>query len=106
MPTHSQVPGNLNLTVKRGDDFSTVVILDTPLTGYTTSATIFSLVSGSEVTPMISSVTDATNGNVTLYLTDSQTSGINPGSYGWSLKWTASGGDVRHALGGVFEVVR
>lgn len=106
MASYSQLPGVLNLSVKAGDDFATTVDFDVNLTGYTTYVSLSSLVTGTEVTPISSSVTNAANGQVLISLTDVQTSSLAPGSYRWNMKWTASNGDVRTALGGVLEVIR
>jgi hypothetical protein len=65
-----------------------------------------SLVTGSQVTPIASSITDGVLGKVGVYMTDAQTSSLAPGSYRWSMKWTAPSGDVRSALGGIWEIVR
>lgn len=106
MASYSQLPGVLNLSVKAGDDFATTVDFDVNLTGYSTYVSLSSLVTGTEVTPISSSVTNAANGQVLISLTDVQTSSLAPGSYRWNMKWTASNGDVRTALGGVLEVIR
>jgi hypothetical protein len=106
MASYSQLPGTLNLSVKSGDDFATTVDFDVNLTGYTTSVSLISLVTGSEITPISSTVTNAAMGQVTINLTDVQTSALSPGSYRWGMKWTASNGDVRSALGGILEVIR
>ena len=106
MASYSQLPGVLNLTVKAGDDFATTVDFDVALTGYTTYVSLSSLVTGSEITPISSSVTNGALGQVGVYMTDTQTSLLSPGSYKWNMKWTAPGGDVRSAIGGVFEVIR
>lgn len=106
MASYTQLPGTLNLAVKAGDDFATIVDFDVNLTGYTTSASLVSLVTGSEISPISSTVTNAAMGQVTIGLSDIQTSYFSPGSYRWSLKWTAPNGDVRSALGGILEVIR
>jgi len=106
MASYSQLPGVLNLSVKVGDDFATIVDFDVNLTGYSTSVSLISLVTGSEVMPLSSTVTNAALGQVTIGLTDIQTSYLSPGSYRWGMKWTAPNGDVRSALGGILEVIR
>lgn len=106
MSTYSQLPGVLNLSVKSGDDFATTVDFDLDLTGYTTYVSVSSLVSGNEITPVASEITNGNLGQVGIYMTDTQTSSLAPGSYKWSMRWVAGSGDVRTAIGGIFEVIR
>jgi hypothetical protein len=106
MSTYSQVPGVLNFTVKRGDDFTTIVDFDIPLTGYTTTSFVTSLVTGNEVTPIQTSISNGSLGQVTVSMADTETAGLAPGSYGWSLRWVSPAGVTRNAIGGVLEVIK
>lgn len=106
MSTYSQLPGVLNLTVKSGDDFSTVVDFDISLAGYTVSSFVTSLVSGVNVTPIGTTISNAGLGQVTVTMADTETSSLTPGSYGWSLRWVSGTGETRNALGGILEVVK
>lgn len=104
MPSYSAVPGNLCLAFQKGDDFSALIDFSPiTMTGYTVSASISSLVTGDQVVPLTVSVTSATAGKVNVSLTDSQTSSIPRGTYGWNLKW-AEGQATRTALSGIVEV--
>lgn len=104
MPSYDSTPGNLNLTLQRGDDLS-VAIDFSPISvvGYTITASMSSLVTGQVVQPMTVTVASATAGQINVSLTDSQTSLLARGSYGWSLKWD-EGLATRTALSGVVEV--
>lgn len=105
MPTYSQIPGNLNLSLKRGDTFSVLVDFNVNLSGKTVSSAISSLITGQAVIGPTTAVVDAAAGQVNVSLTDEQTGGIPAGTYGWELSWD-SGSERRTALTGVVEVTR
>lgn len=103
MPSYDQTPGALNLSFKRGDDFSTLIDFSIGMAGYTVTAGVTSLVTGDEVQPLTVSFVSATAGQVNVSLTDTQTAALARGTYGWSLKWT-EGQATRTALTGFVEV--
>jgi len=103
--TYSQLPGTMNLSFKRANDFGTLIDFDgTTLVGYTVTASMTSLVTGATVVPFTTSVTDAAAGQVNISLTDTQTAALPAGTYGWQLDWTAPGSVQRTALSGTVEV--
>lgn len=104
MPTYSQLPGTLNLKLKSGDSFSTVIDFDISLAGHTVSSSLVSLVSGEEVRPISTSFVDQTAGKVAISLLSSETIATPPASYGWELRWIAPGSVKRVALSGIAEV--
>lgn len=96
----------MSLALKRSNDFSTEIDFDgVSLSGYTVTSTVTSLVTGSAVASFATTVTDASAGKVNIALTDTQTSALAAGTYGWQLNWTAPGGIQRTALAGTVEVV-
>lgn len=104
MPSYDQTPGNLNLSLKAGDDFSAIIDFSPiTMTGYTVTASINSLVTGVEVVPLTTTFVSAAEGKVNVALTDSQTSALPRGSYGWKLAWVEGNG-TRTALTGFVEV--
>lgn len=103
MPSYDQTPGTLNLAFVRGDDFSTLVDFSISMVGYTVTASMHSLVSGGEVVQFTTNVTSAANGQVNISLTDTQTTALARGTYGWSMKWTENNA-TRTALTGFVEV--
>jgi hypothetical protein len=104
MATVSQLPGVLNISLVRGDEFSTLVDFDVALTGYTFSAQVYSVLTGETLaTPTVTAVNLAT-GQVNVSLQESQTASMRAGTYGWRLVWVAPGSAQRTALEGVFEV--
>ena len=103
--TFTQLPGSMNLAFKRGDDFSTVIDFGgVSLVGYTVSSEIRSLVTGANVLPITTSITDAAAALISVSLTDSQTASLAAGTYGWRVDWIAPGGLQRSALNGTVEV--
>jgi hypothetical protein len=104
MPTYDQSPGTLNLTFNRSDDFSTLVDFSISMVSYTVTAGITSLVTGAQVVPFTVSVVSATNGQVNISLTDTQTAALARGTYGWQMQWTENNA-TRTALTGTVEVI-
>lgn len=104
MPSYDQTPGTLNLSFARGDDFSALVDFSIAMTGYTVTAGMTSLVSGSDVQSLTVSFVSATAGQVNVSLTDAQTAALARGTYGWNMKWT-EGNATRTALTGMVEVL-
>lgn len=102
--TFSLLPGTMNLAFKKSGDFSTLIDFDVSLASYSVSATVTSLVTGATVIPLTTSVADAAAGQVSVSLTDTQTSALAAGTYGWQLDWVAPGSVQRTALQGTLEV--
>ena len=103
MPSYDQAPGTLNLSFSRGDDFSALVDFSIAMSGYTVTAGVTSLVTGSEVQALTVSTVSATAGQLNVSLTDAQTLAMARGTYGWQMKWT-EGNATRTALTGFVEV--
>jgi len=105
MATYTQLPGTMNLAFKKAGDFATAIDFDgTTLVGYTVTATVTSLVTGTAVVPFTASITDASAGQVSIALSDTQTAALAAGTYGWQLDWVAPGSVQRTALSGTVEV--
>ena len=104
MTTYTQQPGSMNLSLRRGDEFGTVISFDVSLTGYTVTASLTSLVSGATVLPITTTLVDATAGQVGIALSEAQTAALAVGTYGWQLIWVAPGAVQRTALSGTVEV--
>lgn len=92
------------LAFKKSNDFAAVIDFDATLVGYTVTANMTSLVTGATVVPFTTTIADATAGQVSVSLTDTQTAALAAGTYGWQLDWTAPGGIQRTALSGTVEV--
>jgi len=105
MSTYSVLPGTMNLEFKRSGDFSVLIDFDIALTSYTVAASMTSLVSGSVVQAFTTSVSNASAGQVSVALTETQTAALAAGTYGWQLDWVAPGSVQRTALTGTVEVV-
>lgn len=104
MATFEQLPGELNLTIKRSEQIGIEVDFSIPLTGYTMSSSIVSLVSGDAVTSPTTTVTNAADGIVSVAMTETQTSALAAGTYRWYIDWIAPGDVYRRVLGGFVEV--
>jgi hypothetical protein len=104
MTAYNQLPGQMSLSFKRANDFSTLIDFDVSLVSYSVSASITSLVTGASVVLFTASITDASAGQVQIALTDTQTAALAAGTYGWQLDWVAPGSVQRTALSGTVEV--
>ena len=105
MATYQQLPGTLNLAFRRGDDFSTLIDFSVPLTAYTMTSTIRSVVTGESVASFATTLTDAAAGKVNIALSDTQTLSLAPATYRWVMDGT-QGGLTRTYLNGYVEVTR
>ena len=103
MATYEQLPGTLNLSLRRGDDFSVDADFSIDLTGFVVTATAHSVVNDAQVIAFTTTLTNAAQGVVNVTLTDSQTAGLAVGTYVWRLVGT-SGGITRTYLAGYLEV--
>ena len=106
MPTYSQLPGSLSLSLRAGDELSSTIDFDTSLVGYTVTGDITSLVTGQTVTSIATTLVDAAAGQVGIAMTETQTGALAAGTYGWRLEWIAPGDVKRTALAGMVEVTR
>jgi hypothetical protein len=104
MPSYDQTPGALNLSFVRGDDFSTLVDFSITMTGYTVTASMYSLVSGDNIQAFTVTAASAANGQYNISLTDTQTAALARGTYGWRMTWTENAA-TRTALTGFVEVL-
>lgn len=104
MSTYSQEPAVVHLAFVRGDEFGATVDFSNDLSGYSLSASVFSLVSQQNMAPLSVSVVSQTAGIVTVSLTELQTSLMPAGTYGWNMYWDAPGSVRRSALSGTVEV--
>ena len=106
MPSYEQLPGPLNLAFRAGDDFSTLIDFSIPMTGYTTSAVLYSYISDATVVNFTTTLANAAAGQVNVSLTKVQTAAITPGTYAWRMSWVDDSNQTRSALKGFVEVAR
>jgi hypothetical protein len=104
MPSYDQTPGTLNLSFVRSDDFSSLIDFSITMTGYTVTASMYSLVSGAEVQAFTVTAANASAGQYNISLTDTQTAALARGTYGWRMTWV-EGAATRTALTGFVEVL-
>jgi len=103
MPSYDQLPGKLNLSFVRGDDFSVLVDFSITMTGYAVTAEMVSVVSGAVVQVMTVTAANAAAGQFNVSLTDTQTAALARGTYRWRVTWV-EGTATRTALAGFVEV--
>ena len=95
-----------NIYIDQGTDYSiTVDVTDSAgdvlnLSGYTASAQIRKTYSSSTVSETFSTSIAEATGQVTLSLTDTQTSGLSSGRYVYDLNITSSGGNTSRVIEG------
>lgn len=99
------LPGQLNLAMRRGDQYGTMVDFSVPLTGCTFTSEVYSTYTGEAVVSPSVTAVDLSAGQVNVGLTEAQTGDLQPGTYGWRLIWVAPGNITRTALQGYVEVV-
>jgi len=102
MATYDQLPGQMQLRWRPGDDFGSLLDFDISLVGYTASARVTSTVTGATLSTFTTTIADAANGKINVALTAAQTTAIGAGTFGWNLTWTA-GGVTRTALEGFVD---
>ena len=105
MAIASQLPGNASVRFVRGDDWGETLDFSIDTTGYTWSASIYSLFTGANVVSPTVSVISASLGQIGLALTDAQTAALQAGTYGLRVTWIAPGDSVRRAAEGICEVL-
>jgi len=95
-----------NLYIDQGSDFSITVdvtnsdgsVLD--LSGYSAAAQMRKTYTSSSVSATFSTSISEASGQVTLSLTDTQTTALNPGRYLYDLNITSSGGQTSRVVEG------
>ncbi len=106
MPTFSLLPGALNLEITRGSELGTTIDFSNDMTGWAVSSNISSLVTGSVVTTMTTSIVNAAAGQVGIAMSEAATTNLAVGTYGWALNSVAPGSVTRTLLAGFLEVVK
>jgi hypothetical protein len=79
MTAYNQLPGQMSLSFKRANDFSSLIDFDLSLASYSVTASITSLVTGATVVPFTTTLADASAGQVNISLTDTQTAALAAG---------------------------
>lgn len=95
-------PGRHDFAYRVGNTFSTEVDWSINLTGYTVTTEIVSLVTGTKVVDVATTLTDAALGKVGLSFPALSVCG----TYGWRQTWVSPSGETRTGLAGYVEVTR
>ena len=99
-----------NIFIDQGADFTTTVTVtdsngDTvSLAGYSAAAQIRKSYSSSTSTAFTTSISNASGGEITITLTDTQTAALDAGRYLYDVLITASGGDKTRVVEGQVTV--
>lgn len=105
MATAAQLPGDLAISFRAGDEFATLLDFSIATTGYTWTAEVYSVVTGDVVQTPTVTVVSAANGQIHLAWTETQTAALAAGTYGVRVMWTAPGDARRTVLDGMLEVI-
>ncbi len=99
-----------NIFIDQGADFTTTVTVTdsngdaVSLAGYSAAAQIRKSYSSSTSTAFTTSISNATGGEITITLTDTQTAALEAGRYLYDVLITASGGDKTRVVEGQVTV--
>lgn len=111
MATFSALPGELNLSLVRGDEFTFTANFNLDLTGYTRQASVYNDTTNVELAVPTMAVTTTTTGGVTtsqvtFTLTETQTAALTAGRMRWFFRWVTPGGFTRTVLAGVVRTLK
>ena len=99
-----------NIFIDQGADFTTTVTVTDSngdavrLAGYSAAAQIRKSYSSSTSTAFTTSISNASGGEITITLTDTQTASLEAGRYLYDVLITASGGDKTRVVEGQVTV--
>ena len=99
-----------NIFIDQGADFTTTVTVTdsngdaVSLVGYSAAAQIRKSYSSSTSTAFTTSISNASGGEITITLTDTQTAALDAGRYLYDVLITASGGDKTRVVEGQVTV--
>jgi hypothetical protein len=111
MAAYNQLPGELNLSLIRGDEFTFAATFNVDLTGYTRAASIYNDATNAELAAPAMALTTATSGGVTtstvtFTLTESQTTALSAARMRWYFRWVTPGGYTRTVLAGTVRTTK
>lgn len=106
MATFSALPGELNLSLVRGDEFTFTANFNVDLTGYTRAASVYNDATNAELAAPAMTVATTTTGGVTtsavtFTLTENQTAALTAARMRWYFRWVTPGGFTRTVLAGI-----
>lgn len=119
MATFVQLPGSLDITFVQGDEIAIALDFDRDLTGYSIETSIYVTAVfaaggggtgfvtgvGETATTFAISENDLSEGQITLGLSEAQTSLLSPTiGYRWFMRWVDTGQVTRTVLSGTLTV--
>lgn len=107
MASSPDLPGVLNLAVRSGDEEGKSLTYSIDLTGYTVRTVIYSLVTGSDVSTVTTTVTPGASSSIVgINVQEAVTSTLAAGTYGWRQELIAPGSVQSTRIDGKLEIVR
>jgi hypothetical protein len=111
MAAYNQLPGELNLSLIRGDEFTFAATFNADLTGYTRAASIYNDQTNAELAAPTMALTTATAGGVTtstitFTLSETQTAALSATRMRWYFRWVTLGGYTRTVLAGTVRTTK
>lgn len=111
MPTFEALPGELNIALVRGDEFTFSATFNADLTGYTRQASIYNDATNTEIVAPTTALTTATVGGVTtstvtFTLTETQTTSLTAARMRWYFRWVTGAGFTRTVLAGTVKAIK
>jgi hypothetical protein len=111
MAAYNQLPGELNLSLIRGDEFTFAATFNVDLTGYTRAASIYNDQTNAELAVPTMALTTSTVGSVTtstvtFTLTETQTAALSASRMRWFFRWVTPGGYTRTVLAGTVRTTK
>jgi hypothetical protein len=103
MTDFTQIPGLLNITTARSDDFLFFLEFNIDLTGYSFSSKIITAVTNTPISMTVADV-DLSEGQISIALDATKISKLALMVHHWYLDWSVSG-TTRRVLAGTFTVI-
>lgn len=106
MASSPDLPGTLNLAIRSGDELGKTLTYSLDLTGYTVRTVIYSLVSGSDISTVTTTVTPGSSlSAVGFSVQEADTTALPAGTYGWRQELVAPGNVQSTRVIGTLEIV-
>lgn len=100
----TQIPGELNLKMIKGDDLIVAIQWNFDITDYSFSAYLEPVNQDADIA-LGTEVTSASSGKMNLIISASSTSSLPESTNEWYMKWTNPSGYVRTVLAGTFVLL-
>lgn len=111
MPTFEALPGELNIALVKGDEFTFTATFNSDLTGYTRTASIYNDATNTQIVAPATALSVATVGGVTtstvtFTLTETDTASLTAARMRWYFRWVTGAGFTRTVLAGTVKAIK